>query len=46
MSKTIKTTKEKVREGGHSGNCILGGGLHCPTCRPNAAKAVPQITGK
>ena len=39
-----KTTKEKVREGGHSGNCILGGGLYCPKCRPEAAKKVPQVT--
>lgn len=39
-----KTTKEKITEGGHSGNCIQGGGLFCPVCRPNAAKKVPQIT--
>jgi hypothetical protein len=46
MTNAIKTTKEKAREGGHSGNCILGGGLYCPICRPEAAKTVPQITSK
>lgn len=43
MVKATKTTKEKAREGGHSGNCILRGGLYCPICRPEAGKIVPQV---
>ena len=38
-----KNANEKAREGGHSGNCIQGGGLYCPKCRPEAAKVVPQV---